>query len=161
MGHRLGTLSYFIYFNNLPFAFYETILPWFAINYIDMGEVNHSKRFIQCFLASVYDILLSRLRSLLKKPLPCTGKPSPFVIYFLFYFLLFISLVKFLGRGQKHTLGEYIDYPRQSNQKLDFEMDIPMSFLSGRKTLRYPAARYFVRHCLHASKSLNVFIVYH
>ena len=80
MGHRLGTLSYFIYFNDLPFAFYETILPWFALNYIDMGEVNHSKRFIQCFLASVYDILLSRLKSLLKKPLPCTGKPSPFVI---------------------------------------------------------------------------------
>ena len=80
MGNRLGRLSYFIYFNDLPFAFYETILPWFALNYIDMGEVNHSKRFIQCFLASVYDILLSRLKSLLKKPLPCTGKPSPFVI---------------------------------------------------------------------------------
>ena len=80
MGHRLGTLSYFIYFNDLPFAFYETILPWFALNYIDMGEVNHSKRFILCFLASVYDILLSPLKSLLKPPLPCTGKPSPFVI---------------------------------------------------------------------------------
>ena len=80
MGHRLGTLSYFVYFNDLLFAFYETILPWFALNYIDMGEVNHSKQFIQCFLASVYDILLSRLKSLLKKPLPCTGKPSPFVI---------------------------------------------------------------------------------
>ena len=65
--------------------------------------------------------------------------------------------VKFLGRGQKHTLGEYIDYPRQSNQKLDFEMDIPMSFLSGRKTLRYPAARYFVRHCLGYHGSVHMF----
>ena len=47
--------------------------------------------------------------------------------------------VKFLGKGQKHTLGEYIDYPRQSNQKLDFEMDIPMSFLSGRKMQLFTA----------------------
>ena len=43
-------------------------------------KVNHSRRFIQDFVTSVYQVLLSRLKTLLEKPLPCTGKPSPFAI---------------------------------------------------------------------------------
>ena len=45
-----------------------------------MGEVNHLKRFIQDFVKSVFQVLRSRLKNLLGKPLTCTGKPSPFAI---------------------------------------------------------------------------------
>ena len=77
---RIGTLCYFLYFQKLPFSLYESILPWYAMNGIDMGEINHSREFARKFVSSVYDVLVKRLRVLLSKPLPCTGDVSPIVI---------------------------------------------------------------------------------
>ena len=78
MGRRLGTLAYYVYFNKLPFMFSESFMPWFILNKIDMGEVNHSREFIRHFVIPVYQVLLDRLKCVLAKPLPCTGKQSPF-----------------------------------------------------------------------------------
>ena len=81
MGRRLGTLAYFLYYNNLPFSLFESFLPWFALNNIDIiGEINHSRWFVQKFVDSVYAVLLERLKRFLQKPLSCTGKPSPLAI---------------------------------------------------------------------------------
>ena len=66
MGRCLGTLTYFISFNDLPFKFYESTLPWFTLNDIDMGEVNHSKRFIHDFVKSVFQVLQVVLKIFLK-----------------------------------------------------------------------------------------------
>ena len=49
MGRRLRTLAYYVYFNELPFMFSESFMPWFTLNKIDMGEVNHSREFIRHF----------------------------------------------------------------------------------------------------------------
>ena len=80
MGRRLGTLAYFLYHNNLPFTLYESFLPWFTLNNIDVGEINHSREFVRKFVHSVYDVLIDRLKKFLQKPLLCTGKPSPIAI---------------------------------------------------------------------------------
>ena len=80
MGRRLGTLSYFIYYNNLPFNTFEKFMPWFSLNNIDMGEINHSVAFTTKFLESVSSVLRKRLRNVLDVALPCTNKPSPFAI---------------------------------------------------------------------------------
>ena len=80
MGRRLGTLAYFLFYNNLPFTLYESFLPWFTLNNIDVGEINHSRYFVRNFVDSVYSVLIDRLKVFLQKPLPCTGKPSPIAI---------------------------------------------------------------------------------
>ena len=45
-----------------------------------MDEVNHSREFIRHFVKPVYQVRLDRLKCVLAKPLPCTGKQSPFAI---------------------------------------------------------------------------------
>ena len=80
IGRRIGTFSYFMFKHDLPFTLFTSFMPWFALSKIDLGEVNHSTRFIENFVTPVYDVLLKRLQSLLEKPLPCTGKPTPFAI---------------------------------------------------------------------------------
>ena len=81
MGRRLlGTLSHFLYYNDLPFTLYESFLPWFTLNSIDMGQLNHSREFIRNFVASVHKVLINRLKIFLQKPLPCTGKTPPIAI---------------------------------------------------------------------------------
>lgn len=68
LGRRLGTLSYFIYYNNLPFSTFEKFMPWFSLNNIDMGKINHSVAFVTNFLKSVSDVLRKRLRNNLDTP---------------------------------------------------------------------------------------------
>ena len=80
MGRRLGTLAYFLYYNDLPFSLYESLLPWFTLNHIDVGEINHSREFVRKFVDSVHAVLVDRLKKFLQKPLPSTGKPSPIAI---------------------------------------------------------------------------------
>lgn len=80
VGRRIGSLSYFIYYKDLPLTFFSDFLPWFTLCNIDIGEVNHSKAFITHFINCVYDVLSQRLTQFLDKELPCTGKPSPVAI---------------------------------------------------------------------------------
>ena len=77
MGRRLGTLAYFMYYNDQPFTMYEKYMPWFQLNNIDIGEINHSRHFVSNFVESVYTVLVERLKKFLDTPLPCTDKPSP------------------------------------------------------------------------------------
>ena len=44
----IGTFSYSIYPHDLLFTFLASFMPWFTLGNIDMGEVNHSTRFIEC-----------------------------------------------------------------------------------------------------------------
>ena len=55
-------------------------MPWFSLNNIDMGEINHSVAFVTNFLKSVSDVLRKCLQNVLDTLLPCTNKPSPFAI---------------------------------------------------------------------------------
>ena len=80
MGRRIGTFFYFIYYNNLSFKLFTSLMPWFTLCNIDMGEVNHSTHFVENFVTSVYQVLLKRFQSFLENPLPCTGKLSPFAM---------------------------------------------------------------------------------
>ena len=66
--------------HDLPFTLFTSFMSWFTLSKIDMGEVNHSTRFIENFVTPMYGVLLKRLQSLLEKPLPSTGKPTPFAI---------------------------------------------------------------------------------
>ena len=80
VGRRIGSLSYYIYYKNLPLTFFRDFLPWFTLSNIDIGEINHSRTFITNFINCVYDIVCQRLTQFLDKELPCTGKPSPVAI---------------------------------------------------------------------------------
>ena len=66
MGRRLGTLAYFLYYNDLPFALYESLLLWFTLNNIDVGEINHSREFVRLFVDSVHALLIDRLKTFLQ-----------------------------------------------------------------------------------------------
>ena len=80
VGRRIGSLSYYIYYKNLPLTFFSDFLPWFTLSNIDIGEINHSRTFITNFINCVYDVVCQRLTQFLDKELPCTGKPSPVAI---------------------------------------------------------------------------------
>ena len=80
VGRRIGSLSYYIYYKDIPLNFFGEFLPWFTLNNIDIGEVNHSRTFIKHFINSVYDVVCQRLIKFLDQELPCTGKPSPVAI---------------------------------------------------------------------------------
>ena len=77
IGRKLGSLAYFIFHNKLPFLFFEKILPWMALMKIDIGQINHSRWFIQSLLTPCFSELKKRLQQHLNKPLPCTDELRP------------------------------------------------------------------------------------
>ena len=78
IGRKLGSLAYFIYYNKLPFLFFEKILPWMALVEINIGQVNHSEIFLRRLLEPCFSELKKRLQQHLNKPLPCTDELRPF-----------------------------------------------------------------------------------
>ena len=77
IGLKLGSLAYFWFYNKMPYRLFENFLPWFALNKIDIGQVNHSERFIRQLLNPCYSELLKRLRIHLDCVLDCTGDKRP------------------------------------------------------------------------------------
>ena len=77
IGRTLGSLAYFIFHNQIPFQFFEKILPWMALVKIDIGQINHSERFVRTLLSPCFNELKKRLQQHLNKPLPCTGELRP------------------------------------------------------------------------------------
>ena len=77
VGRKLGSLAYFIFFNKLPFSFYEKIVPWMALVKIDIGQINHSEQFIRRLLEPCFTELKKRLQRHLNQVLPCTDQLRP------------------------------------------------------------------------------------
>ena len=77
LGRKIGSLAYFIFYNKLSFLLFENFLSWLSLNQIDIGQINHSEKFLRRLIEPCHKELLKRLQRHLNAELPCTGQVRP------------------------------------------------------------------------------------
>lgn len=77
VGMILGRQAYKILKCSESYLKYETDVVVLKEQGCDVGNLNHSRKFVAEFRDSVHATLMTKVRKLVNEPLPATGKPTP------------------------------------------------------------------------------------
>ena len=77
IGQKIGSLAYFFFYHKLSFLLFEEFLPLLMLNNIDIGQINHSEKFLWRLIDPCYIELQKQLRTYLNQIVPCTDFPRP------------------------------------------------------------------------------------
>lgn len=80
VGTKLGRAAYKILKTSGSYTEYETDVAVLSTQGVDVGTLNHSRKFAAKFCDSVHEVLTKRTQEILNEPLPATGKPTPIAI---------------------------------------------------------------------------------
>lgn len=80
VGTKLGREAYKILKTATPHTQYETNVAVLSAQGVDVGTLNHSRKFAAKFCDSVHDVLTKRTQEIVNEPLSATGKPTPIAI---------------------------------------------------------------------------------
>ncbi len=74
---KLGRDAYKILKTSGSYTQYETDVSVYAASGIDVGTINHSRKFASSFCDSAHIVLIEQVEKVVNEPLPATGRPTP------------------------------------------------------------------------------------
>ena len=80
VGMRLGTIAYQIMYHGEALTSYERKVAALSMNGVDVGNINHSKNFPIALISPFKNIVSSKLKLIVKSPLPCTDEGPPIAL---------------------------------------------------------------------------------
>lgn len=80
VGVVLGRQAYSILKTGRSHLQYETDVSILSAAGTDVGNLNHSRKFVAEYAKSVHEVLVTQMQNLTNEPLPATGKPTPIAV---------------------------------------------------------------------------------
>lgn len=77
VGMVLGRQAYNVLVKSDSYLIYENNVAILAASGVDVGNLNHSEKFVSEFGKSVHTELMNQMQTFLNTPLPATGRPAP------------------------------------------------------------------------------------